>query len=244
MLHIAHLSVEIENTSIISDLSFSSAAGSFHIIMGPNGSGKSSLLAALIGQARYTLSTGHIFFNNEDITQMTLEKRARLGIFLAFQYPYEIPGVSVLLFMQEAYRALYGIVPPAPEFYKIVEEALALVRLDPSFIHREVNVGFSGGEKKRLELAQIYILKPRLILLDEIDSGLDRDGIICLHEMLAHLRKNSPETSLIMVTHYAHVLDMIIPDGVHIMFHGKLVRSGSIELIQAVQHKGYDAICS
>ncbi len=239
MLLLNNLSISIEDKQIISSLSLTCNIGSNHIIMGPNGSGKSSLAFTLMAHPRYTVTSGAIIFNNQDITNLPVEKRARLGIFLALQQPLEIPGVTVFTFLHEVYRAQTKSQDSLEKFRDILKDIFTLVGLDEKFMYRALNDGFSGGEKKRFELAQLLLLKPKLAVLDELDSGLDADGVERLNQVLALIRKQNPELILIIITHYPWLFTSITPDFVHVIINGTLMKSGDYMLASHIQKNGY-----
>ena len=239
MLKITDLSVTVEDKVVVNNFSLNCLPGSLHIIMGPNGSGKSSCASALMGHPRFVITNGTIQLGGMDITALPVEKRARAGLFLAFQYPYEIPGVQVFTFIKEAHRALTGADIGVIEFKEKLVQTLQQVGLDESFAHRYLNDGFSGGEKKRLELVQLLMLKPKVAILDEIDSGLDADGIKKMGAAIAAIRQTCPDMVILVITHYAHLVEYLVPDAVHIFAHGRLVASGDTALTQIIQTKGY-----
>jgi Fe-S cluster assembly ATP-binding protein len=244
ILSIKNLAVSIEDREIIKNFNLEIEAGSIHALMGPNGSGKSSLANTLMGHPRYSVKGGTIFFNEIDITNFSPDKRAKQGLFLAFQYPQEIPGVQVFTFLKEVQRALTGNDIPVEELYDQLCNYLQLLSMDESFAYRNVNEGFSGGEKKRFELLQLLMLKPKLAILDEIDSGLDVDALKVVAHGLAIARKESPNLSILLITHYQRILNYIEPDFVHVMQDGYLIKSGDASLAQAIDQEGYDGIRS
>jgi len=243
MLSIKNLSVALESTQpIIKNLNLEVAPGTFHAIMGPNGSGKSTLAYILMGHPKYQITSGSITYNNIDITQLSPAKRAKLGIFLAFQHPYEIPGVTVFTFLKEAYQAITDAHLSIKDFQTLLLATMEQLSIDPSFAHRALNVGFSGGEKKRLEMLQLLILKPSLVILDEIDSGLDIDALKIVVSGLHYLKSHNPSCSILMITHYQRMLEHVKADVVHIMREGNIVSSGTAAIVHELEHKGYDAI--
>lgn len=221
-MHISNLSVSLGDKPLFSNVSLIIKPGSLHIIMGSNGSGKSSLAATLMGHPSYTVTQGSITLLNEVITDVSPDKRALKGLYLAMQYPPTLPGITVLTFLQEAYRALKKPTIPVMEFTKLVENALNTVNLPTQFMYRSVHDGFSGGEKKRLELAQIIVLQPTTIILDEIDSGLDAAGIVCVQNVIAHIRTIQPHTSFLIITHNSALAQALNPDFIHTMQNGIL----------------------
>jgi Fe-S cluster assembly ATP-binding protein len=241
MLKIRDLRVEVDGKEILKGIDLDVGAGEVHAIMGPNGSGKSTLGAVLSGRDGYEVTGGTVEYLGQDLLALEPEERAREGVFLAFQYPVEIPGVSNMEFLRaavEAVRAHRGEpAPSAVEFMKEAKAACAAVKLDPAFLKRGVNEGFSGGEKKRNELMQMLLLKPRLAVLDETDSGLDIDALQVVAEGVNSLR--DPERAIVMVTHYQRLLSHVVPDHVHVLAAGRIVRSGGRELALELEEKGY-----
>ncbi|HSG90345.1 MAG TPA: Fe-S cluster assembly ATPase SufC [Pseudomonadales bacterium] len=241
MLEISNLHVAVDGKAILKGLDLTINAGEVHAIMGPNGSGKSTLAAVLAGREGYEVTEGSIRYDGEDLTALEPEERARAGVFLAFQYPVEIPGVSNMEFLRasvEAIRTANGEpVPSAVEFMKAARAACAQVNLDAAFLKRGVNEGFSGGEKKRNEIMQMLLLQPRLALLDETDSGLDIDALQVVADGVNALR--SPDRAIVMVTHYQRLLSYVVPDHVHVLSAGRIVRSGGRELALELEEKGY-----
>jgi Fe-S cluster assembly ATP-binding protein len=242
VLEINDLHAGIGETEILKGISLSVNAGEVHAVMGPNGSGKSTLAQVLAGNPSYTVTKGTITYNGQDLLELDPEVRAQNGIFLAFQYPVEIPGVSNAYFLRSAYneiRKAKGMEEVDPlEFLDLVEEKLKLVDMDESMLSRSVNQGFSGGEKKRNEIFQMAVLSPRLAILDETDSGLDIDALRIVAQGVNTLR--SPENATIVVTHYQRLLNYIIPDFVHVLANGRIVKSGGKELALELEEKGYD----
>jgi len=241
MLEIKNLYANVEQKEILKGLNLNVNAGEVHAIMGPNGSGKSTLSQVLAGNDAYSVTKGAISYQDKDLLDMSTEERAREGIFLAFQYPVEIPGVSNLQFMRTAinnirqHRGLDEM--NAAEFMKQAKATIQQVNLDPSFLKRGVNEGFSGGEKKRNEIMQMLMLEPRLAILDETDSGLDIDALKVVADGVNALR--SPDRAIIMVTHYQRLLDYIVPDYVHVLANGQIIKSGGKELALELEDKGY-----
>lgn len=244
MLSIKNLRAGIEGKEIIKGFNLEVKAGEVHAIMGPNGSGKSTLSNVLAGREDYIVSGGEVSFNGKNLLDMSPEVRAREGLFLAFQYPIEIPGVSNINFLKTAIneiRAYKGIGPmEAKDFLKLIKEKQALVELQGSLAGRSVNEGFSGGEKKRNEIFQMAVLEPTLAILDETDSGLDIDALRIVANGVNKLR--SENRSFIVITHYQRLLDYIVPDFVHVLYDGKIVKSGTKELALELEEKGYDWI--
>jgi Fe-S cluster assembly ATP-binding protein len=244
MLSIKNLYAKIEDKEIIKGLSLEIKAGEIHAIMGPNGSGKSTLANILAGRADYEVTQGEVTFNGKNLLELSPEDRAREGVFLAFQYPVEIPGVSNINFLKTAIseiREYKGLAPmPAVEFLKMVKEKQALVELKENLASRSVNEGFSGGEKKRNEIFQMAMLEPMLSILDETDSGLDIDALRIVANGVNKLK--SDKTATIVVTHYQRLLDYIVPDFVHVLYNGRIVKSGGKELALELEELGYDHI--
>jgi len=241
MLTIENLSVSVDGKKILSGLDLKVNAGDVHVIMGPNGSGKSTLYNILAGREGYTIEEGIITFDGDNLLVMTVEERARRGIFLAFQYPIEIPGLSNMEFMKTALESIAEFQGKPPltsiEFIKLAREKCRLVDLDPVFLKRGVNESFSGGEKKRNELLQMLLLKPRLCLLDETDSGLDIDALKVVAEGINKLR--SVDRAFILVTHYQRLLNYVKPDYVHVLAVGKILKTGDHKLALELEAKGY-----
>lgn len=244
MLSIKNLRAGIEGKEIIKGFNLEVKAGEVHAIMGPNGSGKSTLSNVLAGREDYIVSGGEVSFNGKNLLDMSPEVRAREGLFLAFQYPIEIPGVSNINFLKTAIneiRAYKGIGPmEAKDFLKLIKEKQALVELQGSLAGRSVNEGFSGGEKKRNEIFQMAVLEPTLAILDETDSGLDIDALRIVANGVNKLR--SANRSFVVITHYQRLLDYIVPDFVHVLYDGVIVKSGTKELALELEEKGYDWI--
>ncbi len=241
MFSIKNISVAIQEKEIIKDLSLDCLPGSVHIIMGPNGSGKSSLVSAIMGQPRYEIKSGAVYLDGNNIIGLPVEKRARAGIFVAFQYPYEIPGVTVFTFLREAYRAVRQSDISVIDFKKLLEEACESVGLPTSYAYRYLNDGFSGGEKKRLELIQLLLLQPKVAILDEIDSGLDADGLVAIGGLCADIKARHPDMIFIIITHYPQLINFFEKRHIHIMIKGSLVASGDDMLTQRVKEQGYNA---
>ena len=242
MLKINNLHANIGDKEILKGLSLEINPGEVHAIMGPNGAGKSTLSSVLVGHPSFEVTEGVIEFDGESILDLEPEERAHLGMFLSFQYPVEIPGVSMVNFMRAAVnerRKAQGLEPMnATEFLKLMKEKRALVELDSKLANRSVNEGFSGGEKKRNEIFQMAMLEPKLAILDETDSGLDIDALRIVANGVNALR--SPERSAIVITHYQRLLDYIKPDFVHVLHNGRIVKSGGPELALELEEKGYD----
>ncbi len=242
MLEIKNLQVSINGTEILRGLSLRVNAGEVHAIMGPNGSGKSTLAQVIAGNDAYDVTGGSIRFQDNDLLEQAPEERARDGIFLGFQYPVEIPGVNNAYLLKAALNARRkneGLDEvDAFEFLKLAKEKMALLGMDPKFLNRGVNEGFSGGEKKRNEILQMAILEPRLAVLDETDSGLDIDAMRTVADGINALRQ--PDRAIVLVTHYQRLLDYVEPDFVHVLSEGRIVRSGDKSLALQLEEKGYD----
>jgi Fe-S cluster assembly ATP-binding protein len=233
------LRVAIGDKEIVKGVSLAIGAGEKHAIMGPNGSGKSTLANALMGHPSYRITAGRIFLAGEDVTDLEPDERARKGMFLAFQYPVAVPGVSVANFLRAAVKARFGELP-AREFRRKLKEEMKLLEVDEAFASRYLNEGFSGGEKKRLEILQLSMLKPSIALLDETDSGLDIDALRIVSEGIN--RACGAEVGVLLVTHYQRLLNYVKPDRVHVFMDGRIVRSGGPELAQELDVKGYEKL--
>lgn len=244
MLEVKDLHARIGDKEILRGISLTINDGETHAIMGPNGSGKSTLSAVLVGNPLYEVTGGTVTFNGKDLLAMKPEDRAHEGLFLSFQYPVEIPGVSMTNFMRAAInekRAYEGLEPlNAAEFLKLMRERRKIVELDSKLTNRSVNEGFSGGEKKRNEIFQMAMLEPKLSILDETDSGLDVDAMRIVAEGVNKLR--TPESSCIVITHYDRLLDMIRPDVVHVLYNGRIVKTAGPGLAKEIQQRGFDWI--
>lgn len=243
-LQIKNLHAGVEGRDILKGLSLEMNPGEVHAIMGPNGSGKSTLASIIAGREDYEISDGEILFNGEDLLDMSPEERAHKGVFLAFQYPIEIPGVNSTYFLKAALnekrKANGESELDAMEFLTLVKEKMKIVELPEDFLKRPVNAGFSGGEKKRNEIFQMAVLEPTLAVLDETDSGLDIDALRVVAEGVNYLK--GPEKSQLIITHYQRLLDYIVPDFVHVLSDGKIIRSGDKNLALELEEKGYDWI--
>jgi Fe-S cluster assembly ATP-binding protein len=242
MLIIKNLHAEVEGKQILKGIDLTVNAGEVHAIMGPNGSGKSSLAAVLAGREDYNVTEGEVIFEGKDLLEMAPEVRAREGVFLAFQYPIEIPGVSNINFLKTALAEIraYKNLPPleAKEFLQLSREKQKLVEFDAKLVNRSLNEGFSGGEKKRNEIFQLAMLEPLLSILDETDSGLDIDALRIVSKGVNKLR--SQKNAFIIITHYQRLLEYIVPDFVHVLYDGRIVKSGTKELALELEEKGYD----
>lgn len=244
LLNVADLHASIDGKEILKGINLTVGHGEVHAIMGPNGSGKSTLSGVLAGDPRFTVTAGSATLDSKDLLALSPEDRSHEGLFLSFQYPVEIPGVSMVNFMRAALNAkrkYFGLPPmPASEFLKLMRQKRAVVELDSKLASRSVNEGFSGGEKKRNEIFQMAVLEPKLSILDETDSGLDIDALRVVASGVNKLK--TPENATIVITHYQRLLDYIKPDFVHILYKGRIVYSGGPELALTLEEKGYDWI--
>lgn len=244
MLKIDNLHASVEGKEILKGINLEVKAGEIHAIMGPNGSGKSTLASVVAGKEEYEMTDGTLTLEGEDISEMEADERAHKGVFLSFQYPVEIPGVTVTNFMKTAInetRKAQGLEDmPAKDMLKRIREKSELLEIDRKFLSRSLNEGFSGGEKKRNEIFQLAMLEPKLAILDETDSGLDIDALKIVANGVNKLR--SKDNAVIVITHYQRLLDYIVPDYVHVLLNGKIVKSGTKELAYELEEKGYDWI--
>ena len=244
MLRVRGLRAGVEGKEILRGIDLEVNAGEVHAVMGPNGSGKSTLAQVLAGHPAFTVTAGEVTYLGQDLLAQPPEERARAGLFLAFQYPVEIPGVSNAYFLKAAVndvRTRRGLEElDAMEFLELAQDKLALVEMDRSFLHRGVNEGFSGGEKKRNEILQMALLEPTLAILDETDSGLDIDALKVVAQGINRLRR--PDNAMILVTHYQRLLNHVEPDHVHVLFDGRIVKSGGKDLARELERQGYDWI--
>jgi Fe-S cluster assembly ATP-binding protein len=238
MLKIENLQIEIDGQEIVKGLDLEVSKGEIHAIMGPNGSGKSTLANVLMGHPRYEVTGGSITFEGEDVFELEPDERAKLGMFLAFQYPSEVPGVSVANFLRTAVNSVREEDLNPMEMYRLIQEKMKIMQMDPTFAERYLNEGFSGGEKKRNEILQMLMLEPRLAIMDETDSGLDIDALQVVAKGVNELR--GPDFSAVIITHYQRILRYIEPDHVHVMLDGRLVTSGGKELALDLEDKGYE----
>jgi Fe-S cluster assembly ATP-binding protein len=242
ILSVKDLTAEVEGVQILKGMNLEIKAGEIHAIMGPNGSGKSTFSKVLAGHPDYTVTGGEVRFRGQNLLDMEPEDRAKVGVFLAFQYPIEIPGVSNLDFLRVAYnskRKYQGLEElDAFDFDELVQQKLDVVKMDPAFLSRSVNEGFSGGEKKRNEILQMALLEPYLAILDETDSGLDIDALKIVANGVNHL--TTPDNAILMITHYQRLLDYVVPDFVHVMANGRILTSGGKELALELEARGYD----
>ncbi|SHI87606.1 Iron-regulated ABC transporter ATPase subunit SufC [Mesonia phycicola] len=244
MLKINNLHASVEDKEILKGINLEVKAGEVHAIMGPNGSGKSTLASVIAGKEEYEQTEGEIIFDNEEISELEAEERAHKGLFLSFQYPVEIPGVSVTNFMKTAInenRKAKGLEDmPAKDMLKMIREKSELLDMDRKFLSRSLNEGFSGGEKKRNEIFQMAMLEPKLAILDETDSGLDIDALRIVSNGVNKLK--TKDNAVLVITHYQRLLDYIVPDYVHVLLNGKIVKSGGKELAHKLEEHGYDWI--
>ena len=244
MLKISNLHASVDDKAILRGINLEVKAGEVHAIMGPNGSGKSTLASVIAGKEEYEMTEGEILFENENINELSPEERAHKGVFLSFQYPVEIPGVSVTNFIRTAInetRKAQGVpAMPANEMLKMIREKSEMLEIDRKFLSRSLNEGFSGGEKKRNEIFQLAMLEPKLAILDETDSGLDIDALRIVANGINKIR--SKDNAVIVITHYQRLLDHIVPDFVHVLHEGRIVKSGGKELAHELEEKGYDWI--
>jgi Fe-S cluster assembly ATP-binding protein len=242
MLTIKNLHAQVEDKQILKGINLTVNAGEVHAIMGPNGSGKSSLASVLAGRENYEVTEGQVELDGKDLLDMSPEDRAREGVFLAFQYPVEIPGVSNINFLRTALNEIrsYRNLPAldAKSFLKLSKEKQKLVEFDAKLVNRSLNEGFSGGEKKRNEIFQLAMLEPKLSILDETDSGLDIDALRIVANGVNKLRSN--DNAFVLITHYQRLLDYIVPDFVHVLYNGRIIKSGTKELALELEEKGYD----
>lgn len=242
MLKIKNLHASVEDKSILKGIDLEIKAGEIHAIMGPNGSGKSTLASVIAGKEDYEVTEGEVCFEGENINELAVEERAHKGVFLSFQYPVEIPGVSVTNFMKTAInetRKSKGLGEmPAKDMLKLIREKAELLEIDRKFLSRSLNEGFSGGEKKRNEIFQMAMLEPKLAILDETDSGLDIDALRIVANGVNKLK--TKDNAVLVITHYQRLLEYIVPDFVHVLYNGKIVKSGTKELAHELEAKGYD----
>ncbi len=239
-LEVEDLHVEVEGKEILKGIDLTVRQGEVHALMGPNGSGKSTLAQVLMGRTTYAITQGAIRFRGEDITKWTADKRAQHGLFLAFQYPTEIPGVSVVNFLRSAYKAAKGEQISALAFRKRLKEKMNLLGVEDQMVARYVNQGFSGGEKKKNEVLQLAVLDPDIAILDETDSGLDIDSLKAVATGIQQLI--GPDLGVLLITHYQRILNYITPDRIHVMMEGKIVLSGGPELAHELERKGYEGL--
>ena len=239
-LEIRGLTASVEGKDILKGIDLTVTQGETHALMGPNGSGKSTLANVIMGRPGYTVTGGQVLFKGEDITPLTPDQRARRGLFLAMQYPVEVPGVSVVNFLRTAYKSVKGDEISALAFRKHMKEKMVALGVEDAMVNRYLNQGFSGGEKKRNEILQLAVLEPQIAILDETDSGLDIDSLKQVATGIAQLV--GPNLGVLLVTHYQRILNYITPDHVHVMMQGRIVRSGGKELAHELEKKGYEEI--
>lgn len=239
-LQIEGLRAKVEDVEILKGVDLEVPRGEVHALMGPNGSGKSTLANVLMGHPAYEVTAGRILFDGQDVTAAPPDERARAGLFLAFQYPVEVPGVSLLSFLRTALSSVRGSEVPVRQFRKLLDEKLALLDMKTEFTRRNVNEGFSGGEKKRNEVLQLALLEPRLAILDETDSGLDIDALRVVSEAVNRIR--GPGIGFLVITHYLRILSHLAPDRVHVLMDGRIVRSEGPELADRLEREGYDGL--
>jgi Fe-S cluster assembly ATP-binding protein len=237
-LHVSVTADEVEK-EILAGVDLTINAGETHAIMGPNGSGKSTLSYAIAGHPKYTVTSGSVLLDGEDVLGMTVDERARAGLFLAMQYPVEVPGVSMSNFLRTAVTAIRGEAPKLRLWVKEVKEAMSALDIDPSFAERSVNEGFSGGEKKRHEILQLALLRPKIAILDETDSGLDVDALRVVSAGINKFKADG-DVGVMLITHYTRILRHITPDFVHVFSGGRIVESGGAELAERLEEEGYD----
>jgi Fe-S cluster assembly ATP-binding protein len=237
---IQNLHASVEGKEILKGVDLTVRRGEVHALMGPNGSGKSTLANTIMGHPKYQVTQGRILYKGEDVTHLSPDKRARLGIFLAFQYPIGVPGVVMGNFLRASLKARRQEDVPVREFRKLLDETLDLLKMDPEFVRRYVNEGFSGGEKKRAEVLQMAMLRPEMAVLDETDSGLDIDALRTVAEGINALR--SPELGMLLITHYQRLLNYVKPDIVHVLYQGRIIKTGGPELALELERDGYDNI--
>jgi Fe-S cluster assembly ATP-binding protein len=241
-LEIRGLHAEVEGKEILRGIDLAVRQNETHALMGPNGSGKSTLSNVIMGRPGYTATAGDVLFRGENVLRLTADQRAQRGLFLAMQYPVEVPGVSVVNFLRTAYQAMKGEQVSALAFRKHMKEKMALLGIEDAMVNRYLNQGFSGGEKKRNEILQLAVLEPEIAILDETDSGLDIDSLKLVAQGVAQLV--GPDLGVLLITHYQRILRYIEPDHVHVMINGRIVRSGGMELATELEDKGYEGIRS
>jgi len=242
VLNINNLFVQIKGKKIIKNFNLSIAKGKVHTLMGPNGSGKSSLAYAIMGHPSYAISQGTVAFLGKDVTSFSPDKRARCGLFLAFQYPHEIVGATVFSVLKEAYSIKIGKLVTMAKFSSSLFAYMDVLKIDHAFAYRNLNEGFSGGEKKKFEILQLLILQPKLAILDEIDSGLDVDALKVVSEGILHVKKENPDMAILIITHYQRILQYVAPDFVHVMHDGQIKKSGDVSLIKTIDQYGYNEL--
>lgn len=239
MLSIRDLHVTVDDKPVLKGISLDIPRGEIHAIMGPNGSGKTTLSQVIMGHPKYVVTSGQILFKDQDILALTPDKRAQLGLFLAFQYPKEIPGIKLLTFLRSIYNTRTKQRLTIMQFKKVLAQHLADLKMDEAFLDRYLNAGFSGGEKKKAEMLQLALLQPDIAILDETDSGLDVDALRIVCQSVQALQQQT-DLGILLITHYNRILDYITPDYVHVLIDGKIARSGGKEFAQEVEERGYD----
>jgi Fe-S cluster assembly ATP-binding protein len=242
ILEIKDLVVLVDNKKILNGINLNIAQGQIHAIMGPNGSGKSSLAYTLMGRQGYKIESGEIYFDGLNINNTSVDIRAKLGLFLSFQAPYEIEGLSIKTFLRESYNALYNKTDKALSFDKFnnyLDEKINLLNINPEFLDRSLNVGFSGGEKKKLEILQLAVLQPKFVILDELDSGLDVDALKIVCAGINKIKNNNKNLTILVITHYYNILKFLEPDFVHILKNGKIIKTGDKNLALEIEKEGY-----
>ena len=242
LLKIENLHVTVQDKQVLNGISLAVQPGQVHAIMGPNGSGKSSLAYTTMGHPRYEITAGKIVFDDLELNELSPDKRAKAGLFLAMQHPFEVEGIPYKDFLRHAYNALYDGTDKQlriKDFNNMLLEKLNLLQMETTYANRSVNVGFSGGEKKRAEILQLATLQPKLAILDEIDSGLDIDALKIVCQSINAVRKDNPSMALVLITHYPRILEYLQPDFVHVLQHGQIVRSGGAELARELEKSGY-----
>lgn len=238
MLNVENLRVNVEEKEILRGITFTLNPGELHVVMGPNGSGKSTLALTIAGHPKYRVSEGRILFGGEDITEAKPEERVKRGIFLSFQHPVEVEGVKVIHFLQRVLKNLKGI--DELDAYDMIFKAVEELGFDESVLSRGLNVGFSGGERKKLEMLQAYLVRPKLLILDEPDSGVDVDSLKVIAGVINRLHEEG--TSILLITHYGRILEYLKPNRVHVLKEGRLVTSGGVELVKLIEEKGFAAV--
>lgn len=242
IIKIENLQSQVEGKAILKGIDLTINKGEIHVVMGPNGAGKSTLANVLMGHPSYDVTEGAVTFMGKDLLEMSVDKRAKAGLFLSFQYPQEVPGVTVENFLRTAKKEVSGIMPMMTQFNKDVRSQMAALDMDEKYLDRYLNQGFSGGEKKKNEILQMAVLNPKLAILDETDSGLDIDAIRVVYEMVQKL--SGPDNAILVITHYNKILNYIKPDFVHVLVDGKIVKSGDLSLAQEIETKGYESFKS
>ncbi len=242
LLYIEDLHVTVEGREVLKGVTLQIDRGQVHAIMGPNGSGKSTLANALMGHPKYEVTNGRILFKGEDVTELSPDERARRGMFMAFQHPIAVPGVTIMNFLRMALKYVRGQEVSAGEFRRLLRQKMALLKMDESFATRYVNDGFSGGERKRTEILQMAMLQPELAILDETDTGLDIDALRIVSEGINSLL--GPHMGVLLITHYIRILNYVQPQFVHVLYDGRIIRSGGPDLAHELEERGYDWVIS